>query len=202
VVDSLCITTCVCVGGGSPLVNQTQFMQKVNREFLLKYVRRVYFADNSHTKFKRHLITVTYRQNLKWRPMPDKKPGKHFTSNITSARNQWYSKDSVFLPKWRCTLWRNVLFRVFVGHRTSFQAVCRYVNVLKGSSSHELQLSFIVILWLRSTFGENFRSTFNEINTFNWMIVWWLWLTQLPYLNFVLFNSLKSNIIVKTRALK
>jgi len=38
--------------------------------------------------------------------------------------------------------------------------------------------------------------------TLNWMIVWRLWLTQLPYLDFVLFNSLKSNIIVKTRALK
>ena len=36
-----------------------------------------------------------------------------------------YSDDWL---KWRCTLWRNVNFRIFVGHRTSFQAVCQYVN--------------------------------------------------------------------------
>jgi len=37
---------------------------------------------------------------MKWRPMPDKMPDKmtekFITSNIASAHNQWYSKDSVF----------------------------------------------------------------------------------------------------------
>jgi len=31
-------------------------------------------------------------------------------------------------PNLRCTLWRNINSRIFVGHRTSFQAVCQYVN--------------------------------------------------------------------------
>ena len=39
---------------------------------------------------------LTYWQNLKWHLMPDKMAGKLITSNIASARNQWYSKDSVF----------------------------------------------------------------------------------------------------------
>jgi len=36
--------------------------------------------------------------------------------------------QSSYWPKWCCTLWHNVNFRVFVGHRRSFQVVCRYVN--------------------------------------------------------------------------
>jgi len=39
---------------------------------------------------------LTYRQNLKYRPMPDKMAGKLVASNIASARNQWYLNDSVF----------------------------------------------------------------------------------------------------------
>ena len=31
-------------------------------------------------------------------------------------------------PVWRCTLWHNVNSCVFVGHRTSIQVVCQYVN--------------------------------------------------------------------------
>ena len=34
--------------------------------------------------------------HLKWRPMPDNMAGKLVTSNIASARTQWYSKDLVF----------------------------------------------------------------------------------------------------------
>jgi len=43
-----------------------------------------------------HVVKLTYRQNLKWRPMPDKVGGKLVMSNIASAGNQWYSKDWVF----------------------------------------------------------------------------------------------------------
>jgi len=35
-------------------------------------------------------------------------------------------------PTWCCTLWRKVNSRIFVGQRTSFQAVCRYVYCVFG----------------------------------------------------------------------
>jgi len=44
---------------------------------------------------------------------------------VTSDTQKIQSSD---WPKWRCTLWRSVNYRVFVGHQTSFQQVCRYVN--------------------------------------------------------------------------
>jgi len=59
------------------------------------------------------------------------------TPNIVSARNQWYSKDSVFwLAKITLFVWRNVNSRIFVGHRTSFPAVCRYVNSIFRPGRH------------------------------------------------------------------
>jgi len=40
---------------------------------------------------------LSYQQNLKWRPMPDKMEGKLVTtSNIESAHNQSYLKYFVF----------------------------------------------------------------------------------------------------------
>jgi len=41
-------------------------------------------------------VGVMYGQNLKRRQMAIKMAGKLVTSNIASACNQWYSKDSVF----------------------------------------------------------------------------------------------------------
>ena len=83
------------------------------------------------------IVPLTYRQNLKWRPMPDKMAEKLVTPNIVSARNQWYSKDSVFwLAKITLFVWRNVNSRIFVGHRTSFPAVCRYVNSIFRPGRH------------------------------------------------------------------
>jgi len=61
--------------------------------------------------------------------MPDKMAGKPLTSNIACARNQWYSKDSVFwLAQRRCALYRDVISRLLSEHRFSFQAFCRYAN--------------------------------------------------------------------------
>ena len=45
--------------------------------------------------YGRMAISVS-TERLKWHPMPDKMAGKLVTSNIASASNQWYSKDSVF----------------------------------------------------------------------------------------------------------
>ena len=52
---------------------------------------------------------------------------------VTSDAQKIQSSD---WPKWHCTLWHNVNFCIFVGHRTSFQAVCRYVNYACSNSSH------------------------------------------------------------------
>ena len=53
-------------------------------------------TQTSSIRFPRQLPINVSTDRLKWRPMPDKMTGKLFTSNIASARNQWYSKDSVF----------------------------------------------------------------------------------------------------------
>ena len=66
--------------------------------------------------------------------MPDKMAGKLVTYNIANARSQWNSKDLVSdLPKWRCTLWRNVHSRVSSGIGRYFK-VCRYVMVRKDGT--------------------------------------------------------------------
>jgi len=71
-------------------------------------------------------LQLTYRQNLKWRLMPDTKAGKLVWFNIASARNQWYSKDTVF---WLAQMTLYVTAsRKFLHCRALIQAVCRYVN--------------------------------------------------------------------------
>ena len=73
---------------------------------------------------------LTYRQNLKWRPIPTKwrecSLCQTLQVRVTSDTLKIQSSD---WPKWRCALWRNINNRIFVGHRTSFQAVCRHVNL-------------------------------------------------------------------------
>jgi len=43
-----------------------------------------------------NVLQLTYRHTLIWRRMTDKMTWTIVTSNIASARNQWYLKDSVF----------------------------------------------------------------------------------------------------------
>ena len=80
-----------------------------------------------HFKPSVHTLN-TYRQNLKWRPMPDKMAEKLVMSNIASVRNQWNSKDSVFLLAQMTYVLTNVNSHIFGGHRTSFQAFSPYIN--------------------------------------------------------------------------
>jgi len=52
----------------------------------------VSFSPVSHTHSVLVIsLQVTYQQNLKWGSMPDKMAGNLITSNIATARNQWYS---------------------------------------------------------------------------------------------------------------
>jgi len=73
--------------------------------------------------------SLTYRQILKWRRCPTKRRECSLCPilqvRITNNTQKIQSSD---WPKWRCTLWRNVNSCVFVRHRTSFLAFCRYVN--------------------------------------------------------------------------
>ena len=99
-------------------------------------------------KFHYNIIKLTYRQNLKWRPMLDKVAGKLVTLNSASARNQWYSKDTVF--------W---LARIFVGHRASFQEVCRYVNWI--NVQHALMIHMLASTYYTCIYDRSFWSTYN-----------------------------------------
>jgi len=72
--------------------------------------------------------------------------GKFVTSNIASARNQRYLKDSVFwLAQRRCTLCPFANSSIFVGHRALFQAVCLYVNYVKSVAANEIALCPILL---------------------------------------------------------
>jgi len=68
-------------------------------------------------------------QSLKWHPMPDKMAGSSLRQTLQVCVNTDTQKvQSSDWPKWCCMLWHNVNSCVFVGHRVSFQQVCRYVN--------------------------------------------------------------------------
>ena len=70
---------------------------------------------------------------------------------VTSSNQKIQSSN---LPKWHCTLWRNINSHIIVGHRTSFQAVCRYVNCHRGSLDlrvgHTLRLSYALLTMLQN----------------------------------------------------
>jgi len=76
-------------------------------------------------------MQLTYRQTCwndvrcptKWRESPLRQP---LQVRVSSDSQKIQSLD---WPKWRCALWRNVSFRIFVGHRLSFQVVCRNVHL-------------------------------------------------------------------------
>ena len=76
------------------------------------------------------ICQLTFWHNLNWSPVPNKMAGKLVAPNTASARNQWYLKDSFFCLA-QMTLYVMAKHKIpafFVGHRTSFQAVWRYVN--------------------------------------------------------------------------
>ena len=71
--------------------------------------------------------------------MPDKMVGKFDTSNIASARNQRYSKDSFDWPKRRCTLWRNVNSRILSGIGRHFK------RCVESVAAKEISLCLILL---------------------------------------------------------
>jgi len=54
----------------------------------------------------------------------------HF--HVTSVSQKLQSSD---WPKWSCTLSLNVISRISLGHWTTFQAVCQYINLNQEYSS-------------------------------------------------------------------
>jgi len=90
--------------------------------FCRKYQNNIFagFVSVSYTS-QQILLNVSAEIEMMKRLMPSKMAGKLVTSNIASAHYQRKSIEQM-------TLWRNVNALIFVGHQTSFQAVCQYVN--------------------------------------------------------------------------
>jgi len=100
---------------------------------------QVWMSNDNH--YQNHLIKIdhvllcdhgcqlTYRQNLKDVGCPTKwRKGSIRQTLQVRVTSDTQKSQSYDWHKWRCSLWRNVNSHTIVGHRTSFQAICRCVS--------------------------------------------------------------------------